>query len=140
MKALMTSTAAALLLAGTAFADTSWDKNADGQIDREEFRAGMGEDAFGSWDTDGDGMLSRSEYEAGIQGQDDADSFGTWDERYGEWDTDQDEMLTRDEYEEGLWGTFDADADDLWSEEERAAWEDDELRYDATRSGREVSR
>jgi hypothetical protein len=141
MKTLLMSTAAVILATGAALAaDASWDKNADGNIDREEFRAGMGEDAFGGWDTDGDGALSRTEYEAGLETAEDADSYGTWDDRYSGWDEDTDEMLTRDEYEAGLWGAFDADADDMWNEEESAAWEEDEMRFDATRSGREVSR
>jgi EF hand len=140
MKTFMMSSAAALLIAGTALAQSDWDANADGSIDREEFSAGLGENAYGSWDTDQDGMLSREEYEAGVEMQDDADSFGTWDERYSEWDADADEMLSRDEYEEGLWSAFDADADDMWNDEESAAWEEDEMRYDSTRSGREVSR
>ena len=140
MKTLMMSSAAALLIAGTAFAQSELDANADGMIDRDEFVAAMGEDAFGAWDTDGDGMLSRAEFEAGVEQQDDADAFGTWDERYSEWDTDQDEMLTSEEYAAGLFGAFDADADDMWSEEESAAWEEDEMRHDATRSGREVSK
>lgn len=139
MKTFMMSSAAALLIAGSAFAAGDWDQNADGMMDRDEFRASMGDNAFGAWDTDGDGMLSRAEYEAGVQTQDDADTYSGWDDQYGEWDADQDEMLNRDEYEEGLWTAFDADEDDLWSEEEHSAWEEDEMRYDATRSGREVS-
>jgi hypothetical protein len=140
MKTFLMGSAAALLLAGTALADSEWDMNADGMIDREEFRAGIGENAYGEWDTNADGMLSRAEYEAGIAAQDDADTYGAWDDHYGGWDADQDEMLTRDEYEEGLWTTFDADEDDLLNEHESAAWQEDDLRYDATRSGREVSK
>ena len=139
MKTFMMSSAAALLIAGTAFAQSDWDANADSMIDREEFRAGLGENAFGEWDADQDNMLSRDEYDAGVEMQDDADGFGTWDDRYGEWDADQDEMLSRDEYEEGLWGAFDADQDDSWNTDETTAWEEDEMRYDATRSGREIS-
>jgi hypothetical protein len=139
MKTLMISTAA-LLLAGAAFAQTSLDSNADGMIDRDEFRASFGDSAFGTWDTNGDQMLSRSEYEAGVDAQNDADSYSAWDDRYGEWDSDQDEMLSADEYDEGLWSEFDADQNDMWSGEETAAWQLDELRFDATRSGRQVSK
>ena len=139
MRILLTSTAAVLFAAGAAYADMSWDANADSNVDREEFRAGLGENAFGKWDADQDGMLSRDEYDAGVEMQDDADGFGTWDDRYSEWDADQDEMLSRDEYEEGLWTSYDADQDDLWNQEETTAWEEDEMRYDATRSGREIS-
>ena len=140
MKTLMMSTAAVLLATGAAFADASWDTNSDGMIDQEEYMAGMGDSAFGSWDTDEDGMLSRAEYEAGVEMQDDADTFGTWDERYGDWDGDQDEMLSGEEYSMGMWTVFDEDANSMWDPDEMAAWEEDEMRYDATRSGREVSK
>jgi hypothetical protein len=166
MKSLMMSTAAVILATGVAFAQSSVGDNAenpgkgtnmqssseqsgkmqpgldtdgDGMISRDEFRASMGDNAFGGWDTDDDGMLSRSEYEAGVGGQDNGDSFATWDDRYSGWDEDQDEMLSADEYDQGLWTQYDADQDDLWNDEESAAWEEDEMRYDATRSGREVS-
>lgn len=138
MKTLMISTAA-LLLAGAAFAQTSLDTNADGRIDRDEFRASFGDNSFGSWDENDDGMLSRGEYEAGVKAQSDADSYTAWDDRYSGWDSDADEMLSADEYDEGLWSQYDADQDDLWSQEERSAWEQDEHRFDATRSGRQVS-
>lgn len=115
------------------------DADGDGNVSREEFRASMGENAFGAWDTDSDGMLSRNEYEAGVTGQDNADDFATWDDRYSDWDEDQDEMLSADEYGQGLWTQYDADEDDMWNDEESAAWQEDDMRYDATRSGREVS-
>lgn len=141
MKTFMMTSAAALLVAGTAFAQSDWDANADGKIDREEFRAGMSqnENVFGTWDADGDGVLSREEYDAGVAAQDDADTYGSWDERFGERELADPDRMTAEEYTEGLWTAFDTDADDLWSDEEAAAWESDAMRYDATRSGREVS-
>ena len=140
MKTFLMSSAAALLIAGTAVAQSDdWDANADGMIDREEFNAGMGDSAFGAWDTNEDGMLTSDEYQAGVEMQDDADSFGTWDERYADWDANSDESLSAEEYGEGLFGQFDEDDDDMWSEEESTAWEEDEMRFDATRVGREVS-
>jgi hypothetical protein len=138
MKTFLMTSVAALLIAGTASAQSAMDTNADGMIDRDEYMAGMGENAFGSWDADGDGTLTRAEYEAGIEAQDDAGSYGGWDS-YADWDANSDEGLSREEYSEGLFGAFDADADDMWNEEESAAWETDESRLDATRSGREVS-
>ena len=139
MKTFLMTSAAALLIAGTASAQMSLDANADGMIDREELRAGMGENAFGAWDADNDGMLSRAEYEAGVEAQEDRDTYVGWGDRYSDWDADQDEMLTRDEYEGGLFSAFDTDADEMFNPDEMAAWEEDEMRYDATRSGREVS-
>ena len=139
MKTLMIGTAA-LLLAGAAFAQSaSFETNAEGMIERDQFRAGMGENPFGDWDTDGDGVLSRAEYEAGVAAQDEADTYGSWDDRFGEWERAEEDRLTADEYIDRLWGAFDADHDDMWNEEESAAWEEDEMRYDATRSGREIS-
>lgn len=139
MKTFLMSSAAALLIAGTAYAQSGMDTDGDGMISHDEFTAGMGENAFGAWDTDNDGMLSRAEYEAGAKQQEDADTLSTWDDRYSDWDENQDEMLSGDEYSQGLWSSYDADADDMWNDEESAAWEEDEMRYDATRSGREVS-
>ena len=147
MKTLLMSTAAALFAFGTAYADQTdvvvlVDEDVDGVITMDEWGASRAEtsDIFGDWDADQDNALSRDEYTAGVEMQDDADSFGTWDDRYSDWDADADGMLTQDEYNTGLFDIFDADDDDVWSEEETAAWEEDEMRYDATRSGREVSR
>lgn len=140
MKTFFMTSAAALLLAGTALAQSQMDTNGDGMVDREEYMASMGESAFGSWDADGDGMLSRAEYEAGTEAAEDADSYSGWDDRYSEWDADADEMLSGEEYSMGMWSAFDADADDMLNEDEMAAWEEDEMRYDATRSGRQVSK
>ncbi len=117
----------------------SLDTDGDGQISRDEFSASMGDNSFGGWDTDGDGMLSQSEYEAGVSGQDNANSFSNWGDRYSGWDTDKDDMLSSDEYSEGLWTQYDANQDDMWDDDENAAWQEDNMRYDATRSGREVS-
>lgn len=139
MKTFMMSSAIALLIAGSAVAQSSWDANADGMMDRDEFSAAMGDNAFGSWDENGDGILTRDEYEAGVEAADDGDGYGAWDDNYADWDTDQDEGLSREEYGAGLWAAYDADEDDLWNNEEHSAWEEDEMRYDATRSGREVS-
>ncbi len=120
MKTLLMSSAAALLIAGTAFAASmdaaSMDANGDGSISRDEFNASMGDNSFGAWDTDNDGMLSRAEYEAGAKQSENADSLSTWDDRYSDWDENQDEMLTSDEYNQGLWTQYDANQDDMWDE------------------------
>jgi EF hand len=116
-----------------------YDTNGDGTISRDEFSAAMGDNAFGKWDTNGDGMLSRDEYKAGVSNQDTPDQFASWDDRYGAWDTDSDNMLSSDEYDQGLWTQYDANSDDMWDQEESAAFGADNFRYDATRSGREVS-
>lgn len=145
MKTLMMTAVAALFAAGTAqAADVAVmiDADGDGRVTVEEWTAArtQNETVFGEWDTDADGTLSRAEYEAGVASHDEADKFGTWDDRYTAWDEDADGMLTADEYNTGLWTTFDADADGTWNEDEAAAWEEDEMRYDATRSGAEVSK
>jgi hypothetical protein len=145
MKTLMMSTVAAVFAFGTAYAQDVLvliDEDSDGQITVQEWEASRADTTavFGEWDTDADNILSRDEYEAGVEMQDDADTFGAWDDYYTEWDEDQDGMLTQDEYDAGLFDTFDTDDDELWTEEETKAWEEDEMRYDATRSGREVSR
>ena len=144
MKTLLMSTAAAMFIAGTAYAEdvkVMIDTDGDGQITVEEWNSSRSEadKIFGTWDSDGDGMLSQDEYAAGTQMQTDADSFGAWDDHYAGWDEDGDGMLSADEYNSGVFSTFDADESGSWSEDETAAWEEDEMRYDATKSGAEVS-
>lgn len=143
MKTLMITTAAALIASAASAADLMVvvDADSDGVVTVSEWNAARADTTgvFGEWDTDADNILSRDEFMAGREMQDDADAFGTWDDRYAGWDTDADGMLTQDEYDAGLFDVFDADDDDLWNEEETQAWEEDEMRYDATRSGREIS-
>ncbi len=143
MKTLMMSTAAVLIAAaGVAFAaEADIDTNHDGQIDAQEWNASRADSAevFGKWDTNGDNTLSRDEYAAGVKAQSDADKFGTWDDRYKAWDTDDNGMLSQEEYDTGLWNTFDANHDNMWNADELKAWNEDEMRYDATRAGRDVS-
>lgn len=144
MKTTMMTAVAALFAFGSAHAAdvvVAIDGDADGQVTVEEWTTARGsmEGLFGEWDTDGDNMLSRSEYDAAIGAHAEADKFGTWDDRYGAWDEDADEMLSADEYNMGLWTQFDSDESGFWSQDEITAWEEDEMRYDATRSGRQVS-
>src|SRR5690606_37032015 len=144
MRTLLMSAVAAMFVAGTAYAAdvrAQIDADGDGQISAEEWDASRAGTAhvFGEWDTDGDNMLSRDEYDAGVGMQADVDSFGTWDDRYADWDEDGDSMLSADEYNRGLWQTYDADESGFWSQDETSAWEEDEMRYDATRMGAEVN-
>ena len=62
---------AAALLAGSARAQElvfkDWDTNGDGQIDQNEFNAGIQKQgAFARWDTDHDKQLSEQEFERGM--------------------------------------------------------------------------
>ena len=143
MKTLMMSTAAVLIATAGAFAaEASLDTNNDGQIDAQEWTASRADSTavFGQWDTNGDNALSQDEYDAGVQAQSDADQFGSWDDRYKAWDTDENGMLSQDEYDTGLWNNFDANHDNAWDADEMKAWNEDEMRYDATRPGRQVSK
>lgn len=145
MKTLMMTAAAALLSVGAAHAADvviTIDTDGDSRVSVQEwqtYRTGT-EGVFGAWDANTDGMLSADEYSAGIELQEDRDAFGAWDDHYAGWDSDGDGFLSADEYNTGLWGAFDADDDDFWSQDELKAWEEDKLRYDATRGGREVSK
>lgn len=55
------------------------------------------------------------------------------------WDRDRDAVLTRDEFLEGSFATFDIDDDEMLSQEEVKAWNEENLRYNAMRSGRMIS-
>ncbi|HET7410626.1 MAG TPA: hypothetical protein VFJ13_10535 [Paracoccaceae bacterium] len=144
MKTLLMSTAAVLFVAGTAYAEdvrVLIDADEDGQITVEEWDASRAEmdNVFGEWDADADNFLTQEEYQARLEMQDDADSFGTWDDRYAAWDTDADGMLSVDEYNAGLWDVYDADEDGMWSMDEAGAFQEHGLNYDAVRSGADVS-
>lgn len=98
MRLLTTGAAALLLMAGTAMAQTDWDANADGQIDQDEFSAGLESDGpFDDWDTDRDESLSREEFDAGMMSSFDTDGDGILNEPEGVtldamrtgWDADQ---------------------------------------------------
>lgn len=113
MKTLMMSTAAAIFAAGTAYAA----------------------DVMVLIDTDGDGLVSVEEYRAS------ADTWGDagMDPMWSRWDADADGMLSADEYNQGIWTHYDSNDDGFIDGPELEAWDEDQLRYDATRSGREIS-
>lgn len=111
MKTLLMSTAAAaLLFAGTA----------------------QSEDVSIFVDTDNDGRISMAEYEAALAEPNDAYWFDLW-------DTDRDAVLTREEVNRGWFAQYDMDQDELLTQEEVRAWNEDNSRLNAMRSGREVS-
>ena len=142
MKTLLMTTVAALFAAGAAYAEevkVLIDTDSDGRVTVEEWDASRADFAFGEWDTDADSMLSRDEYEARLATQENADSFGGWDDSYAAWDADGDGMLSMEEYNTGLWDAFDEDDDSMWSQDEAMAFEQNELHLDAVRSGAEVS-
>ena len=109
MKTLLMSTAAAMLVAGSAYA-------ADVAI---------------IVDTDNDGFISASEYNAALAERNDAYWFDAW-------DTDGDGMISRDDFVSGNFATYDVDGDEMLSQDELRAWDSDNIRYNAMRSGREV--
>ena len=109
MKTLLMGTAAALFAAGTA----------------------MAAETVVVIDTDGDGMISMGEYQAYR-----TDRGRAW---FDLWDADRDGMVSADEFDQGSWSFYDRDTDDFWSMDEKAAWEEDELRFDSMRSGASVS-
>lgn len=112
MKTLMMTTAAALIAAGSAYAA----------------------DTLVVIDADNDGLISADEYTASM-----ADWGDYRDPMWTALDADADGVLTADEFHTGMWTHYDVDADGFLSADELQAWDEDELRYDATRSGREIS-
>ena len=141
MKTFLMTSAATLLIAGTAFAQGAYDPSQvdadhNGTIDRNEFNAAYGNDAFGKWDTNNDGKLSRDEYQAGVETWGDQDMGNLYDP----WaSNDLNEPLTADNFENGLWTHYDLNKNGTLEPAEAKAWDEYQLRYDATRSGREVS-
>lgn len=55
------------------------------------------------------------------------------------WDADRDGMLSRDEVNDAWFAQYDIDQDSLLSQDEVKAWNEDNLRLNAARSGREIS-
>ncbi len=140
MKTFLMSSAAAILFAGTALAQAGYDlsqvdTNQDQMIDRDEFHAAYGDDAFGRWDTNQDQMLTRDEYQAGVDswGDDNVSNL------YDPWAEDELAQLDPDQFEEGLWTHYDVNQSGTLEPAEVKAWDEYQMRYDATRSGREVS-
>lgn len=86
-------------------------------------------------DADADDVVTYEEYEAGLMAAPETEGWvDIWD-----YDFDQDDVLTREEYARGMWTHYDVTGDNTWSPDELKAWEEDQLRYQATRSGREIS-
>lgn len=89
MKTLLTSTAAALLIAGTAYAQDATDSAADGATDGSMTMdqgttdlggiGAAGAEKFSKWDSNHDGSLTRDEYEAGINAESDPSQYPSWD-------------------------------------------------------------
>lgn len=89
MKTLLTSTAAALLIAGTAYAQDTTGSAADGAMDSGTTMnqsttdlggsSAAGAEKFSEWDSDHDGSLTRDEYEAGINSESDPSQYPSWD-------------------------------------------------------------
>lgn len=89
MKTLMMTTAAMLMMTGTALAEMDWDANADNMIDENEFTEGFGGGMFDDYDADADGMISRDEYGAGVFRTYDEDRDGMWSQtEAGVWEDD----------------------------------------------------
>jgi Ca2+-binding EF-hand superfamily protein len=92
----------------------NWDKNRDGMLDGEEYRAyntAWGErygDNFTAWDRNRDSQLDQDEFNAG------ATEAGIYDA----WDTDGDGVISRDELRRGSFDTRDADRDSYLTNEE----------------------
>ncbi|MFC0676287.1 hypothetical protein ACFFGH_00295 [Lysobacter korlensis] len=103
---------------GMQYAETNngfaqWDRDRNGMIANDEFRAGFTQNAsFNEWDTDRNGMLSDQEFgvasaEWGIG----ADSFGVW-------DANRDGMLDNNEFGIGAFSTWDHDRDGFLNDDE----------------------
>lgn len=116
MKTLLTTTAAALLIAGTAYAADELGDPIEGDMDETTIQQPAtdmgGVDAagtFSEFDTDQDQYLTRDEYEAGVSAHPNADQFPSWDELSAN-STDPEGRLSQDEYEDAINKSDPADA------------------------------
>ncbi len=63
---------------------TTWDADADGMLNRDEWYQGFGEtDVYTTYDADADSAVTEDEWNTGL---------------YGDWDTNDDNMIDEDEY------------------------------------------
>lgn len=119
MKTLLTTTAAALLIAGTAYAqdpaDPATDMTGQTTIDQQG-TTGMGgvdgtagTDTFDQWDTNQDQFLSREEYEAGVNADPNPEQYPSWDELSADRADDQG-RISRQDYEDAISKSDPADA------------------------------
>jgi hypothetical protein len=99
-KTLMSATAAAALMAGTAWADLP---GVDREQGYEGFHTGfMDTGYYSGWDSNNDNMLAENEFATGV---------------YADWDTDNDLRITEDEYAMGAERWYGTDYDvtyDTW--------------------------
>ena len=65
---LMLLTSAFALSVGSAMAQASWDQNADGSLNPQEFVSGFGAlDKFSTFDADGSVQLDQAEWDTGLR-------------------------------------------------------------------------
>ena len=99
MRNFLMTTAAALLVSGAVYAQTTgagdkteYDANLDNVIGQDEFQGSpwRGGERFSDWDTDQDDMLSRDEISQGVFQRYDEDGDGNWDdEEFQKFQADQ---------------------------------------------------
>ncbi|HLS18647.1 MAG TPA: hypothetical protein VK090_02470 [Paracoccaceae bacterium] len=115
MKMLLTSTAAALLIAGTAYAQDPADGSIDGEMTIDQSTTDLGgvgaagADKFSQWDTDQDGSLTRDEYEAGVNADADPTQYPSWDEVSAN-SADPESGISQSEFEDAVGQSDPADA------------------------------
>lgn len=83
-------------------------------------------------DTDTDGVITMEEFEAAFA--EPREEF--W---FDAWDTERTGVLTREDVLSRSWAQYDIDGDNVLSQEEVRAWNEDNIRLNAMRSGREIS-
>lgn len=103
---------------GMQYAETNngfsqWDRDRNGMIANDEFRAGFSQNtAFNEWDTDRNGMLSDQEFATASTGWGlDANAFGTW-------DVNRDGMLDNNEFGTGAFSAWDRNRDGMLDDNE----------------------
>jgi hypothetical protein len=132
MTKMMTATAALFALALPAVAQMAspmtYDTDADGMINQDEFNAGFTESgSYTGYDADGDGMLNQQEFDSAFTNREGFGEmmgereFGT----FSDYDTDADGMLNEDEYNTAFFNQYDMDGSGDIDEAERGMIESD---------------
>jgi hypothetical protein len=132
MTKTLTAAAALLALALPAAAQMAspmtYDTDADGLINQDEFNAGFtGAGSYTTYDADQDGMLNQEEFDTAFTNREGFDEmmgereFGT----FSDYDTDADGMLNEEEYNTAFFNQYDADGSGDIDEMERGMMDTD---------------
>lgn len=92
----------------------TWDVDADGLVDQNEYRSTFHNAGwFEAWDDDDDDLLSDDEFDVGVSGWGMADQ-----DHFDAWDVNDDEVLDENEFSVGVFDAWDEDGDSRLTSDE----------------------